>query len=343
MIRSPRISSSLPAVAFGYGGHGRMIVERIFLFLLFCAVPAVRPEGPIRRATLAQGDREKRLSAIALATAEVEGYEPTVPRISIITSIYKGEKFIKHFLQEITKQTVFKDCELILINANSPEDEEKIIKPYLKKYKNIIYKKLQNRVTIYSAWNEAIKLASGEYITNANLDDRLDYKCYETYLNYLDKNPDIDLVYADGYETDKINISFHSVSGACPSKLAKSEDLDKRSRKCFAKQKLSNHKIYKPEFSKTNLRHNCLPSFYPMWRANLHNKFGLFNDNFTIAGDWEFWVRIANGGSKFKKIPGVYGLAYHNPIGLSTNLKTLQLKDKEKAIVRNMHKDFFTN
>ena len=39
------------------------------------------------------------------------------PKISIITSIYKGEKFIKHFFEDIAKQTIFKECELILINA----------------------------------------------------------------------------------------------------------------------------------------------------------------------------------------------------------------------------------
>jgi len=243
--------------------------------------------------------------------------ENFTPRISILTSIYKGEIFIKHFLQEITKQTIFNQCELILINANSPQNEEKIIKPYLKKYKNIIYKQLKQRVTIYSAWNEAIKLARGEYLTNANLDDRLEYTCYETYAKTLDKYKDIDLVYSDGYQTNIINMAFapHPKIGT----------------------------IYKPEFSKLQLRYNCLPSFNPMWRRNLHDKFGMFNEKFTIVGDWEFWIRIAKNDVKFTKVPGFYGLAYHNPMGLSTNSGTIDLLDKEKSIVRLMHKDFFIN
>ncbi|MDR3646463.1 MAG: glycosyltransferase [Candidatus Babeliales bacterium] len=237
------------------------------------------------------------------------------PKVSIITSIYKGEIFIEHFLQEITKQTIFNQCELILINANSPENEEKIIKPYLKKYKNIIYKKLKKRVTIYSAWNEAIRLASGRYLTNANVDDRLEYTCYETYVKTLDKYKSVDLVYSDGYQTNIINTAF------APNPRIGT--------------------ISKPEFSKMYLRYNCLPSFNPMWRKKLHNKFGLFNENFTIVGDWEFWIRIARNDVKFKKVPGFYGLAYHNPMGLSTNGQTMDLLAKEKLLVRTMHKDFF--
>ena len=239
------------------------------------------------------------------------------PKVSIITSMYKGEVFIKHFLQEITKQTIFNKCELILINANSPQNEEKIIKPYLKKYKNIIYKRLKKRVNIYSAWNEAIKLASGEYLTTANLDDRLAPECYETYVKALDKDLNIDLVYSDGYQTNIINKAF------APNPRIGT--------------------IYKPEFSKKALRNSCLPSFNPMWRKSLHNKFGMFNESFTIVGDWEFWIRIVKNEVKFKKIPSVFGLAYHNPFGLSTNNKTLRLLEKEKMIVRTTHKDFFIN
>lgn len=239
------------------------------------------------------------------------------PKISIITSIYKGKIFIEHFLQEITKQTIFNKCELILINANSPENEEEVIKIYLKKYKNIIYKKLKKRVTIYKAWNEAIKLSSGEYLTNINLDDRIDPKCYEIYAHELDKDQSIDLVYSDGYQTNLINKSFapHPRIGT----------------------------IYKPEFSKKNLKNNCLPSFNPMWKKSLHNKYGLFNEKFTIAGDWEFWIRIAKNNIKFKKIFGVYGLSYHNPLGLSTNINTVTILEKEKAFIRQKHKDFFVN
>lgn len=238
-------------------------------------------------------------------------------KISIITSLYNGKKFIKHFLEEITKQTIFNDCQLIIIDANSKENEELIIRPYLKKYKNIIYKKLKKRISLYAAWNQALKIAKGEYIINANVDDRVSYNCYEKFSQTLDANQDIDLVYADGYQTNIINKPFNI--------------------------KFRTGVILKPEFSKLKLKYNCLPSFYPMWRKNLHMKFGFFNEKFKIAGDWEFWIRAVKNGAQFKKINGIYAMAYHNPLGLSTNSNTVNALYLEKSIVRNIHKDFFIN
>jgi len=38
------------------------------------------------------------------------------------------------------------------------------------------------------------------------------------------------------------------------------------------------------------------------------------------SGDMEMWLRAAFvGGAQFKMIPGVYGLYYHSPSGISTN------------------------
>ena len=66
----------------------------------------------------------------------------TGPKISIITSVYNGDQFIEGFLADITRQTIFDQCELIMINAGSPGNEESVIKKYMTQYSNIIYKRL---------------------------------------------------------------------------------------------------------------------------------------------------------------------------------------------------------
>jgi hypothetical protein len=86
---------------------------------------------------------------IALGISLVSNSEQ-YPCVSIINSVYNGNEFIKGFMEDITCQTVFDKknsrghffCELILIDANSPGNETKVIKSYLKKYKNIIYRRL---------------------------------------------------------------------------------------------------------------------------------------------------------------------------------------------------------
>jgi len=215
------------------------------------------------------------------------------PEISIITSLYKGDEFIVGFLNDITHQTIFNNCELIIINAASPGNEESIIKKYVKKHDNIIYKKLDYDPGIYAVWNMAIKMAQGEFITNANVDDRLAYNCYAIHLDQLKKAPTVDLVYSDCYMTKVPNETF---------------------------EKNNAYKIInRPEFSKKELKKNCLPNNHPMWRKSMHLKYGYFDETYKIAGDWEMWLRAVKNGSQFVKVPLILSLYYENPEGLSTD------------------------
>ena len=59
-----------------------------------------------------------------------------------------------------------------MIDANSPGKQEPCIRKYMKKHSNIIYKRLDKDPGLYECWNAAIKMASSELLTNANLDDR---------------------------------------------------------------------------------------------------------------------------------------------------------------------------
>src|SRR5271155_5531949 len=126
-------------------------------------------------------------------------------RVSIITSVYKGDLYIEEFMQDITSQTIFDQCELIMINANSPDNEEVVIKRYMERYPNIVYVKLDKDPGLFAVWNLGIEMARSNYITNANLDDRLKFDCYETHVAYLDVHPEIDLVYSGCYITTVAN------------------------------------------------------------------------------------------------------------------------------------------
>ena len=94
-----------------------------------------------------------------------------------------------------------------------------------------------------------------------------------------------------------------------------------------------------PDFSYDNLRMTNMPHAAPMWRKNYHDKYGLFDDNYKSAGDWELWLRGASQGSKFKKINGSYGLYYFNPKGISTNPENFSWKRVEEQEVYKKYKD----
>ena len=238
-----------------------------------------------------------------------------IPKISIITSVYNGDDYIEEFLEDITRQTIFQEkCELVMVNANSPGNEEGIIKKYVEKYPdNIIYCKLDEDPGIYGTWNHAIELSTGDFITNANLDDRKAINSLEKHAKELVLNPEVDLVYADSFITHRPNETFEKNS--------------------------SGGKKYNFEpFSKESMIRGNQPHNNPMWRKTLHEKYGLFDSKYKSAGDWEFFLRSTFGGSKFKKMSAAYGLYYFNPKGISTNADNSSWKREEE---REIFKKYF--
>jgi hypothetical protein len=77
----------------------------------------------------------------------------------------------------------------------------------------------------------------------------------------------------------------------------------------------------------------CLPGCQPLWRRTIHSKAGYFDSDYKFAGDWEMWLRAVRFGSRFAMLDGVYGLYYHNPDGLSTNVSSQKERfDEEKQV-----------
>jgi len=238
-----------------------------------------------------------------------------LPKISIITSVYDGDEYIDGFLEDITNQTIFKEkCELIMINANSPGNEEETILKYQKMYpNNIIYKKLDTDPGIYGVWNKAVEMSSGEFLTNANLDDRKAVNSLERHAKELYADKEVDLVYAEMRITDEPNETFESNS--------------------------SEGRSYNfADFSLNNLKMTNMPHASPMWRKSYHDKYGAFDEEYRSAGDWEMWLRGASQGSKFKKINSVLGLYYFNPTGISTNPENFSWKREEEMKVFKKYK-----
>ncbi|MEI2420729.1 DUF4214 domain-containing protein, partial [Arthrospira platensis SPKY2] len=72
--------------------------------------------------------------------------------VTAIASLYCGRDYIEKFMDNITTQTCFADCcELVIIDANSPENESEVIRRYMNSYKNINYIRMNYRIGIYDA------------------------------------------------------------------------------------------------------------------------------------------------------------------------------------------------
>ncbi len=206
------------------------------------------------------------------------------PKISIVTTFHQGEEFLSDFLKNITEQTVFKECELIIVDAASKGKESEIIKSYQKEHSNIVHIRTEEKLKPTPSINLAIQKSRGEYIHLSLIDDRKHSRTVEYLKDALDKNSDIGLVYGDVFVSTKPNETYEQNS-----KTQKSE-----------------HSSY--EFSRENMI-KCLPGPMPMWRYHLHESLGFFDDlDCNYADDWEMWLRMVQHGTQFKKIEQPVGL-----------------------------------
>ena len=190
-------------------------------------------------------------------------------KVSAIVSLYNAEKFIRGCLENLVNQTLYaKDqLEIIIINSNSPQNEEQIIQEYREKYKHIQYIKTEQRETVYQAWNRGIMLAQGQYITNANADDRHRKDALEILTRALDCMPDIGIVYADSFVTSIENQTFDNCTPHLRYSLPDYNLGTQLSSSCFGAQ--------------------------PMWRKAVHDTVGLFSTEWSIAGDYDIFIHIA--------------------------------------------------
>ena len=157
----------------------------------------------------------------------------------------------------------------------------------------------------------------GEFFAQTCVDDRHVHNHLEIMAKHLHFAEDVDLVYADCYQTTVANETFETNS----SNGAKYE------------HSLNN-------FSPENMI-KCLPGPMPMWKKSVHEKYGNFNEEMSYAGDWDMFLRMVESGSKFKKIDTPLGLYYYNEDGLSTSKEHIGPRSKEEASVFFKYKDVF--
>lgn len=190
------------------------------------------------------------------------------PLISAIVSTYNAECFIRGCFEDLEAQTIADRLEIIVVDSGSEQGEGTIVKEFQKRYLNIKYIRTEQRESVYAAWNRGIKAATGTYITNANTDDRHRRDAFEVMSNILGTNPGISLVYADVIITETENESFERYSPV--------------------------GYYHWMDFNRDDLLNKgCFVGPQPMWRRDVHEEYGYFDDSFMTSGDYEFWLRIS--------------------------------------------------
>lgn len=189
--------------------------------------------------------------------------------ISVIMSVYNDKpEYLIESIESIIGQS-YKNFEFIIVDDDCDIKISKIINEYAKKFNKIKVIKNSKNLGLTLSLNIAMKQASGKFIARQDADDismpeRLKYQ-----IEFLKNNPDYGLVGCKYLEIENDKFSPQRVKF-----LSSNMDIRK------------NISRFNPIF------HSSV-----MFRKNVIDNVGYYNEKIKYAQDYEYWVRIS---SKYK-------------------------------------------
>ncbi len=176
-------------------------------------------------------------------------------KVSIILPTYNGVRYIKQSIDSCLNQT-YTNIELIIVDDGSSEDIREVIRSYTDD--RIFYFRHDKNLGLPYALNTGFSHSKGEYLTWTSDDNFYDKKAIETMVKYLERNSEIDFVYANYYVINEDGRVVEAI------KVSPSKVLDWK---------------------------NCIgPCF--LYRRKVYEKIGEHNPVFVLAEDYEYWLRV---------------------------------------------------
>ena len=110
-----------------------------------------------------------------------------MPQVSVVTSVYNGEKYLEECVDSILNQT-FQNFEYIILNNGSTDGTPRILQRYTDPRLRIIH---QENLGISKSLNKGINLSNSDLIARLDADDFSSPKRLEKQVTFMEKHPDI--------------------------------------------------------------------------------------------------------------------------------------------------------
>jgi len=108
------------------------------------------------------------------------------PKVSVVTSVYNGEKYIEECVQSILNQS-FKDFEFILLDNGSTDGTAKFLDQINDPRVRVVH---QENLGIPQSLNKGVQLARGELVARLDADDVSYPHRLEHQVQFMDANKD---------------------------------------------------------------------------------------------------------------------------------------------------------
>jgi glycosyltransferase involved in cell wall biosynthesis len=185
-------------------------------------------------------------------------------KVSIIMPTYNGSEFIRESIESCLEQS-YGNIELIIV-----EDGSDCLKKILSDYKDnrITYLRNNENKGISFSLNVGFGHSSGEYLTWTSDDNIYEREAIQRMVTELEKNRNIDFVYANFKEIDKEGNVLRPVHTRRP-----------------------------PSVDEVNYIGLCF-----LYKRTIFDKLGGYSLDAFLVEDYEYWLRIYHNGFKMRRI-----------------------------------------
>jgi len=302
------MASGVPVAGFNWGGNSEIIKQGVTGYLAepgnykalaeciqMCLAERPRLSKNCIQDVAENWTWEPRIEQYANILKKVykEFYETDKPKVTILVTAYKLDRFLPTCLESIIHQT-YSDFECIVIDDALLDSTRKLVEHYSRNDKRIRYLRPPHNLGLVGARNFGMGKASGRYIRHVDADDWLAENALALEVNALDKDPLIHIVYG---HIESVN-----------------ED-GSRIKDEFGKVARSGWPPPKYDWFQQMAHMNQLPSC-SMARREVYERSGGYRERMKRNEDAEFWCRVTSLGFVAKKITEAVTY-YHRNVEIS--------------------------
>lgn len=193
-------------------------------------------------------------------------------KISIVTPSLNQGMYLNETLESVRTQN-YADVEHLVLDGVSTDETISLLQTKIGPEWKHLHWTSERDGGCTQALNKGMRLATGDIIGWLNSDDRYRAGCLEAVAKIFGENPDVDIVYGD--------FTFMDEYG---------HHLRVRREIEFSRLVLFYHRIC------------SIPSTSTFFRRRIFDEGNYFDESLQFAMDYEFFVRLANKGYRFKHV-----------------------------------------
>ena len=213
----------------------------------------------------------------------------SLPKISVITSLFQSNDFLEHYFENILEQSFFSDCEFVFLANDADRLEKTRLENFQKKFpKQVQVQFIMPLENLGASWNRGWQAAQARYIALWNVDDRRHPDSLAAQYEAMEAHPQWSLCYGDYLLVGEY--------GQEHGKLRKT-----------------------PQYSRKRFR-RAYPQGGAFWlmRKNIAEKIGYFDEQFHVGPDLDMSIRLAEASYEMGRIEQMLGYFTDAEMGLST-------------------------